>query len=81
MHCKGKTQSGKHCTRKCKEGSKFCWQHQQKSHQSPKKSNDLQKRYCKCLLDIEKKSPQLNKYAICTASVGRVSKYCKEYGH
>jgi hypothetical protein len=89
MHCKGKTASGRQCTRQCQKGSKYCWQHQQKSQKSPQRSpkksnksdNDLQKRYCDCLLAVERKNPQINKYAICTKSVGRVSKSCKAYGH
>jgi hypothetical protein len=81
MHCQGKTKSGKPCKRTCK--GKYCFQHQKKyPRRSPKKSDDdLQRRYCSCLLSVEAKGHNVNKYKICTASVGRVSKSCKAYGH
>ena len=71
------TQHGKKCTRKCKNGSNYCWQHK-KSNKTPEQ---IQRDYCSCILKVKRKSPQYNPYAICTKSVGRVSKNCKDYGH
>lgn len=82
MRCQGKTVSGKQCTRKCK--GKYCHQHQKSTKspkQSPKRDRNIQEKYCSCLLEIEAKGQNVNKYAICTKSVGRVSKSCKAYGH
>ena len=83
MHCQGKTKSGKPCKRTCK--GKYCFQHQKKSQRSPvrspKSDGDIQRKYCSCLLSIEAKGQNVNKYKICTASVGRVSKSCKAYCH
>ena len=94
MHCQGQTKNGQACTRSAQCNSRYCWQHQKGSSpkRSPKKSlqrspkkwsknDDIQKKYCDCLLSVEKKNPKLNKYAICFSSVGRISNSCKEYGH
>ena len=80
MHCKANTKGGNQCTRDCKKGSKYCWQHQQKrsTQQSPK-NEELQKKYCSCISSVKRKSPGYNAFAICSKTVGRVSKSCKQY--
>jgi hypothetical protein len=79
MHCTANKKDGKKCSRQCKPGDKYCWQHQQKK--STKNGNNIQEKYCRCILDVKQKSPRVNPYAVCTSKVGRTSKSCKAYGH
>lgn len=94
VQCKGKTKNGTRCIREAVKGSVYCWQHkkntqspkkkspQRKSAKSPKKyfsGEEQQKKYCSCIQAVKLKSPQVNPYAICTASVGRIRNSCKEY--
>lgn len=95
--CAQTTKDGHKCTRTCKKGSKYCWQHQATFKKSPKRRSthkkyvrktpentgktpeELQKSYCKCVISIKKKQPNVNAFAICTKSVGRISNSCKQY--
>lgn len=51
---------------------------------SPRKLTGAEKehqlRYCRCLESVRQKQPNVNKFAICTASVGRVTNSCKQFG-
>lgn len=88
MGCKQITKDGNRCTRNCKKGDKYCWQHQ-KTKKSPtkrkspnnagKNPEEIQRKYCSCLKSVEAKQKNVNPYAICTASIGRISNNCKEY--
>lgn len=94
MHrCYQITKDGHQCTRMCKGKDKMCWQHKKnakkspKRRMSPKKSpkntgktpEDIQKNYCKCLISVKQRQPNVNAFAICSASTGRISNSCKQY--
>lgn len=90
--CTQITKDGHQCTRKCKGNSKYCWQHQKNSNISSKKSSnkspkkllnkspeEIQRKYCNCVISVKQKQPNVNAFAICTASVGRINNNCKQY--
>lgn len=86
MRCQGQTKNGHSCTRSAQCDSRYCWQHQ-KNYKSPQRSpqkmsssdEKLQRKFCSCVMKVKQKSPQVNPWAICSKSVGRVSNSCKQY--
>lgn len=44
-----------------------------------KDEEHIQLKYCACLTKVGQKQPNINKYAICTASTGRITNSCKQY--
>jgi len=88
MKCACKTKSGKKCSRNAEENSKYCWQHSKApGPKSPKKSprkltgdeEEKQITFCRCVNAVKAKGGGKNPWAICTASVGRITNSCKEY--
>ncbi len=94
MSCQCKTKSGKKCSRKAEGKSKYCWQHQQKAP-GPKSSkskrnikspgklsgsdHETQRKFCSCVMKVKSQGKNVNPWAVCTASVGRISNSCKEF--
>jgi hypothetical protein len=85
--CACKTKTGARCSRSVKN-SKYCWQHSkapgpQNLKKSPRKltgdEEEIQRKYCNCVMKIKAKSPKYNAFAVCTKSVGRVTNSCKAY--
>jgi len=46
MNCQAVTKKGAQCSREAREGSKFCWQHQESSIVQNDDLTDKQKRFC-----------------------------------
>lgn len=94
-HCARITKDGNKCTRTCKGNSKYCWQHQQTSKKSPKRRTspkkserspeEIQRKFCSCIAQTKAKNAsnksgkQVNVWAICTSSTGRITNSCKKY--
>lgn len=51
------------------------------SEEDPSKLyNETQKNYCSCVAKVKaKQGKSVNAFAVCTKSVGRTSKHCKQY--
>ncbi len=64
--CKAFKKDGTRCQRRTNQT--YCWQH----------GNEIQKKYCRCVMSVKRKNKNVNAFAICTKSVGRISKYCND---
>ena len=72
MKCKAYTKNGTKCTRAVKNG-KYCWQH---------KNRTINEKYCSCVAQVKRKSPNVNAFAVCSVSVpGRTTNSCKQFGY
>jgi hypothetical protein len=94
MHrCSKITKDGHQCTRMCKGKDKLCWQHKKNAKKSPKRRTspkkspkntertpeEIQRKYCSCISTVKNRQPNVNAFAICSKTVGRVTNSCKQY--
>ncbi len=85
MKCQVTTKNGTQCKRNAVH-NKCCTQHAKKSR-SPRRSptklspsqREKQRKFCSCVQKIKSKKSSVNPWAVCTASVGRVTNSCKEF--
>lgn len=52
---------------------------QVKSPKMTAAERELQGRFCRCIMHVKEKGSSYNPWAVCTASVGRVTNSCKEF--
>ena len=52
---------------------------QVKSPKMTAAERELQRKYCHCVIQVKEKGSSYNPWAVCTASVGRVTNSCKEF--
>ena len=50
-----------------------------KSQKMTASERKLQEKYCRCVMKVKSQGSTYNPWAVCTASVGRVSNICKEF--
>ena len=62
-----------------RQSSKRSPNRQKTASQMTSAEYQLQKKFCDCIMDVKAQGSAYNPWAVCTASVGRVSNKCKEF--